>query len=431
MLPWKFDLQLFATLNVMKKVDVDLSVPEKWELKIRLDAARKAFWNKFEGAEGSNMPIIIKNDFTKEPGDVIHIDTVSQILNEGVTGETTLAGSETKFSLGQFDLTVDWLRNAIAYTKKADKESFLNVAMTISELLSSWMARQLDSDMFNRLIVTDAPDVIYANNKTSEESLVTTDTFQTAELDALKLALIRKGAIPIRTIQDNKQERPVFGVVISEVDEYYLKQDANWIKRNSEAATQGTDNPMFTGALGMWNGVLVYTHSGISGLQGTPLRPEGSIYGAHTALATIITVGANDGNNYTKFFTPTGTISIMSSGGLKEFVSYTGKNFYSFTGCTRGATYGGSTGDGARAYTGGELVTQSNYLSIQLAFGAEIAARGWGQYPKEIRQVEDYGFENGLGIEAVFGQAAIKNKAGQKPNYLIMKSFAQNPSAKI
>lgn len=417
-----------VTLTTTQKSHLVNAIPEKWEVKIRKDAARKAFWDKFEGKEGSGMPVIVRNDFTKSAGDKVHIQILSQLGGDGVTAETTLAGSEERLSLGQFDLTVDWLRHAVAFTKKATKEANFNAIMAANELLSSWLARRKDSDMFAQLITTASPDTIFGGDATTEATLGTNDTFGTTEIDRIKVALMRKGAIPIRIIKKGKQELPVYGVVISEMDEYNLRADTVWNESNREAMLRGDDNPLFTGALGMYNGMLIYTHYGIAGYQGTPLRPEASIYGAHTDSEATITVGVDTAKNYTRFFTSIGTLAIIDVDGQKEFVTYSGKTNNTFTGLSRGASYGGTTADGIADYVTGDLVTQSNHLSMQVAFGAEIVARSWGQYPQPIAQEEDYGFEKGVGIEAVYGQKAIEDSAGNKPNYLLVKSYGANPN---
>jgi N4-gp56 family major capsid protein len=418
------------TLNLHTTANLDNLIPEHWEKKIRDDAAKKAFWDKFEGAEGSNQPIIVRNDFTKQAGDLVHINVVSELYNDGVTGESTLKGSEGKLSIGQFNLTVDWLRNAIAFNKRATKRALFDAIMVSNRRLSDWLARRKDEDMFTQLLDTATPDTLYANDATSSATLGTNDTFGTTEIDRIRLALMRKGAIPISTVTKGKGEFPVYAIVISEVDAYNLKADAVWVDAQANANIRGEDNPLFSGAFGMYGGVLIYVHHGISGFQGSPLRPEASIYGAHANDVTTITVGADTTKNYTKFFPSSGTIQINKAGAF-EYVSYTGKTNNTFTTCTRGATYGGTAKDGATTYAGSELVTLYNHRARQVGFGAEIAARVWGQQPQRITQTEDYGFEYGIGIEAIYGQKAIEDSAAKKPNYLIMESYAANPSATI
>jgi len=419
-----------ATLNVMTKTDVADLIPEKWARKVRLDARYKSFWDRFEGAEGSRKPFILRNDFIKEPGDLVHINVQSRLRNAGVTGETTLKGSEGKLTFSQFDVSVDWIRNAVSFTKKAKKEALLDLIIASNGALSDWLAQEKDSDSFTELLSTATPDTLYGGDATGRTTLDAGCRFGTTEIDRLRLALIRKRAIPISIVQTGKQQIPIYGIAISEMDEYNLKADAVWVKRNCEALVRGESNPLISGALGMYNGCLIYPHYGLAGDQGTPLRPEASVYSTHTAIVTTITVGdSTDGVDYTRYFDDAGTICIVNSDGSREFVTYTGKEDYSFTGCTRGATYGadGAAG-GASAYTDGEIITQYNQITKQIGFGAEILARSWAMHPNPTTEVEDYGFELGIGVEAVWGNKAIEDSNGNKPNYLTMESFASNPN---
>ncbi|KKL79002.1 hypothetical protein LCGC14_2019180 [marine sediment metagenome] len=131
---------------------------------------------------------------------------------------------------------------------------------------------------------------------------------------------------------------------------------------------------------------------------------------------TTITVGTNTKADYTKFFPSTGTLRIDS-----EEITYSAKSVTTFTVDTRA-----QNGTSAAAHTAGALITLRN-VSTQIGFGAEIAVRGWGMKPTPITQKEDYGFENGIGIKAIFGQIAVKDTSGNEKNYLLMKSYASNP----
>jgi N4-gp56 family major capsid protein len=418
-----------ATLNLHTTANLDNLIPEWWEKKIRDDASKKAIWDKFEGREGSNSAIIMRDDFNRKAGagDTVHINVVSELYNDGVTGESTLAGSEGKLSIGQFDLVVDWLRNAVAFNKRATKRALFDAVMTANRRLSDWLARTKDEDMHAQLL-DNTSTTIYANDATSTATLGTNDVFGAEELDRIKLALSNKGAIPINVIMKGKGTYPTYACMISEVDAYNLKADTTWISAQENAGLRGETNPLFTSAFGQYGGMMVYVHRGLSGFQGSNLRPVARIYGAHTNAITTITVGADATKNYTKFFPSAGTIQVVSVDGTEEYITYTGKTNNTFTGGTRGATYGGSAKDGAKAYVGSEQVTLYNHQARVIGFGAEIAARVWGQQPRRITQTEDYGFEYGIGIECVYGQKAIEDSSGNMPNYLVLETYAANPS---
>jgi N4-gp56 family major capsid protein len=409
------------------------AVPTWWADRLRDDAIRRAFWGaRFEGKEGSRKPIIVNEDFTKKPGETIKFNVVSQVFSPGVTGETALTGSEDKLSLGQYTLTVDWLRNAIAYTKNLEKRVNFNIAQTIRSELSDWMKRKIDSDMFSALI-SGASNIIYAGDATSVATLGSNDHFGTEEIDRLKLALQRT-AIPIRVEGPEGEENEYYGAVISEVDEYWLKGDDVWNQAQRDAGPRDySKNRIFTGALGIYNGVILYVHrakKSARNIQGSPLRPEVRLYttmtdSSNTAEFDISTTLKDLGD----FFSSTGTITIDS-----EEITYTSitagtgtGSTYRFAGLSRGAN-----GTTAAAHTAGALITQRNVASV-IGFGAEIAVRGWGMKPVPITQGYDYqfpdgsSFENGLGVAAVYGQSVIQDSAGDAPNYILMKTYADNP----
>jgi len=417
-----------ATLNVMSynagAGELDYAIPELWNKRLYNDGIRKAFWgSRFEGAEGSSKPIIVKDDLMKGPGDVIHFQVLSDLFSDGVTGETTLAGSEDKLAMYQFNLTVDWIRNAVAFTKNVQRRVNFDTVQVARQRLSDWMARYIDESMFIQLISTESPDTLYAGDASSEATLGSNDTFGVEEIDRIKLALQRKGAIPISAKMKDGEELDTYGIVISEVDEYWLKGDEDWKKAQFYSADRGAGNALFTGAIGMWNGCIIYVNRSVksaNNVLGSPLRAEGRLYttinAGDTGANLVVLAASTTKGNYTKFFPATGTLRIGT-----EDLTYTAKSDYGFTISARGAN-----GTTAAAHTAGALVTLRD-VSSQIGFGAEVAVRGWGMKPNPITQLEDYGFEQGIGIEAIFGQVAVKNTAGTAKNYLLMKSYANNP----
>jgi len=426
-----------GTLNTMQYSSgsgvLQNSIPTWWTERLRDEAVRRAFWGaRFQGKEGSSKPIIVNEDFTKKPGETINFNVVSQIFSAGVTGENTLQNNEDKLALGQYTLTVDWIRNAIAYTKSLERRVNFNIVQTIRQELATWLARKIDGDMFSS-ILSNATNTIYAGSASSDATLGTNSHFGTEEIDRIKLALQRT-AIPIRTEGAEGEENEYYGAVISEGDEYWLKGDATWNQAQRDAGPRDySKNRIFTGALGMYNGVIIYVHKAkksANNVQGSPLRPELRLY--LTANASITTIDFDDSatkKDLGAFFSSTGTITIDS-----EEISYTGiaaggvtGSTYRFTGCTRGAN-----GTTAASHTAGALITQRNVGSV-VGFGAEIAVRGWGMKATPITQGYDYqfpdgsSFQNGLGIAAVYGQSTIQNSAGDSINYILLKTYADNP----
>jgi hypothetical protein len=167
--------------------------------------------------------------------------------------------------------------------------------------------------------------------------------------------------------------------------------------------------------------MILYVHRSVkSGLniQGSPLRPEARLSTALDNSETgSIVVGTNTKADYLRFFPSSGTVRIDS-----EEITYSAKtNSY-----TLNITARAQNGTTAAAHTADALITLRN-VSTQIGFGAEVAVRGWGMKPTPITQTYDYGFENGIGVKAIFGQVAVKDTNSVPKNYLLAKSYAKNP----
>ena len=419
-----------SLLNSLTPTQLSDAIPTLWDPKIRLDAARKSFWGKFVGKESSSMPIIERRDFTTDPGNQINIQIMSQLLTEGQTGDSTLENNEEQFSLGQISIVPNVLRNAVALNWRAKKQINFDAIMGIGNLLSSWLARRIDEDLWNELMYNDPPQSLFAGNATAQTGIGGLNTnckFGTDEISRIRVALERQGALPIQTVVDGHGEIDWYAIVISEVDAYQLKQDDVWKQDHRYAGMRGDENPIFTGALGYYDGCWIYCYRGVkwgtsTGYRlGSYLRPEAVLVGAHTSAVTTITVGTAPSKgtiNFTKFFPSTGGVLLIGT----EQILYTGTTATTFTGCTRG--YNNTT---AASYTGGQLVTQNN-LGYAFAFGSEIAARAWGLDPTRITDVRDYGYEQGIGIMSYYGQRAIANTAGIMPNAVLMSTYSPNPN---
>src|SRR3990167_7183472 len=401
--------------NVTTVTELDASIPELWTPRLRADAERMTFWGpNFEGAEGSGKPIIRRDDFTKSPGDTIHIQVFRPLARAGVTGNTTLSGTEEQLALGQFDLTADWVRHAVAFNKRA---------------LAKWMAKTIDDDMFEQLIITEtAQTTLFAGNVASVASLGSSNVFTPDEIDRAKLQLMSLGALPFDVAMDNGQERPMYGIVVSEVSEYQLKSNSTWNQAQRDAGIRGEKNKIFTGALGIHNGVIIYVLPTIQVSHykwGSFLRPEARLNGSHSAAITTITVGGSDTSvDYTEYFPQSGTNNVLID---DEVISFTGNTNSTLTGATRPATGSGTTAathaDGAMV----ALASSSVERERAIAFGSEMAVRTWAVLPTNQNELQDYRFKFGIGIEAAYGQRAVVDARSNVPNYVLLNVAAPRP----
>lgn len=307
---------------------IDYSVPELWSAKLYTQSQREMFWARFEGPEGSGMPVIRKDDLSKDAGDVIHIQTVKNLTGTGVTGESTLEGNEEKLSMTQTDLTIDWVRHAVAISKRSKKRiNFDFVVQAAQPLLSKMIAKKMDDAIFTEF-GTATTAIFAGTGATATGDLDASDTLSTTTLDKIKTYLDDNIALPL-----SNDGNVYYGLVIHPYDAYNLRRDSAWIAAQKDANVRDGSNPLFTGAMGVYNGMIIFVNKGVS----------------------------NAANK-----------------------------------------------------------------SKCIAFGGEAIFRGYGMMPTFVSELKDYGFEIGVGIEAIYGEQL--NDAVNK-NFVIVETYAANPNA--
>lgn len=431
---WRFLRSLFfdtgawtTEMAVTGVAEIDAAIPEFWAPEILVDANRESFWGQLSGKEGSMLPVVDKTGPLKEKGDLLSITVIAQLMGTGVTGESVLKGNEEVLSVGTFTVSADVVRHAVAVSRKATKQGNFDSVQTTGGLLKDWMTRKMDNDIFTT-ILADTNEVIYANDRTAENQLSEEngDQFGVAEIEKIRLALLRKGAMPISVKKQHGRTIPCYGLVFGEVEEYRLSQNTTFVQSIRDAWQRfkgDTNHPLFNGVIGYYRNMLLYPYFSILPIpQGTPLRPETTVFATLTTTATLLSVGgatASSGAtpNYTLFFASSGSLQIGT-----ELLSYTGKSVNTFTGLTRGVSSSTAT-----VHSPDALVTQRNVASV-IGFGAEAVCRAIGEDPEPIGESDDFGEQIGLGIRAYYGQALKKDRRLNRANNIVIcKVYSKNP----
>jgi N4-gp56 family major capsid protein len=248
--------------------EIDAAIPEFWAEGIIHDGNRESFWGSLAGKEGSFMPVIDKTWPLKAKGDKLSFNTLEHLMGTGVTGESVLKGNEEKLGIGTFTVTADIVRHAVAVSKKSTKQANFDQVQSARALLKDWMTRKYDNDVFSSILDSGSIETIYAgSSNTSAGGLNTTDGdyFGPTEINMLRLALQRVGAMPLRTMQSNGRTIPIYGCVFGEMEEYYLNQNTSFVNTVKEAwerfrGTKMGQHPLFEGAVGIYRNMVLYPY---------------------------------------------------------------------------------------------------------------------------------------------------------------------------
>ncbi len=254
-----------VTLNTTTTTELTHWIPELWSRKVYEEAKTKMYWNRFAGPEGSGMPVIIKGELLTEPGDTINISQVAHLTGAGVSGESRLRGNEEKLSTKQVQTVPEWYRHAVADTAKASKQINQSFRQKAQAGLSYWMAKKMDASMWTAGRSTAAAgfegtvvDAIYGNDATSLDTIDSADDFGVEEIRQAAAILAAKD-IPAVAIPGMPAGEGYYLMFIHPYQAYTLKKDSEWIANHQSATERGKSNPLFTGALGEIDGVILHS----------------------------------------------------------------------------------------------------------------------------------------------------------------------------
>jgi N4-gp56 family major capsid protein len=249
-------------MAVTRKSNVAAQIPQIWAADLYAEAEDLTFWQRFEGPEGSSMPVIRKDELEKEPGDTIKFDIVLALTGAGVTGDTTaLEGNEEQMKFRQQSMTVDALAHAVRWTKLARILMTHNMRTAALNQLSKWLAGKLDTAIFTEFTGASVPtqNKFFAGTATSIGTVDNTAGGGQVSLDTISdLKAFAQSELRLEPLRIEGGDE-FFGIVLHPYAALALKKSADFKQAQREARERGIDNPLFRGALAMWDGVIFYT----------------------------------------------------------------------------------------------------------------------------------------------------------------------------
>lgn len=267
-------------MAVTRYADFLNQTPDIWGKTLTAQAEKQTFWKRWEGPEGSSMPIWRKDQLLVEAGDVINMDAVLALGGPGQTGDLVLLeGNEEKLKARQISVTVESLQNAVRWGKKPSILNIYNLRTTGLGQLRKWLAGALDNMIFSEFCGRSLTNPVYtptiteanlpttmqyfAGSATSIATVADSDAagrLKLSDISIMKaLAMTQNLIEPIKL--DNGEE--VYGLVLHNYTALQLKLDASWQQAQRDAQIRGAGNPLFTGALGMWDNVILFSSNRI------------------------------------------------------------------------------------------------------------------------------------------------------------------------
>lgn len=251
-----FDLQLFADTTLPADM-----VQKAWSKQLWKEAERDNFFAKFTGDSQENI-IQIKNDLKKEAGDQITVPLVMRLTGTGVTGDNTLEGNEEALQFYDFKVKVDQIRHAVRLKGKMEEQkTALNLRQSAKDGLKLWMTEKQEKMIVDTLTATPSDDkTIYAGGRAAENELTASDLLTT---DLISVAARKAKTAEPKVRPVNIKGKKYYVMLVDNYQARDLKKDDKWRDAQKYCAERGEDNPIFSGMLGVYDGVVLHEYDGL------------------------------------------------------------------------------------------------------------------------------------------------------------------------
>lgn len=260
-----------------------------WSKKLAAEAYRQTFIGKFIGSDEQSL-IAEKVDLKKSAGDRITCGLNVQLQGDGIQGDATLEGNEEALQFYDDSLVIDQLRHASRIKGRMTEQrvpyNLREVSMT---RLGDWYARRMDESFFNQIcgntaqtdtrytgnnaaIAPSTNRIIRAGNQANDQSLTTSDKFDLTYIDVARnyaeTASIANSTGPlIRPIRVEGNDYYVMFLHDDQVFDLRTNTSTGQWQDIQKSAMMGGDikeNPIFSGALGIYNGVVLHKASRVT-----------------------------------------------------------------------------------------------------------------------------------------------------------------------
>lgn len=267
--------------------------PQIWYKQLMADVMRDLYFVK-SGlmGEGDNNIVQLKNDLMKSPGDQVNFGLTARLSGDGVTGDSELEGNEEEINAYAEAVAIDQIRFGVRLTGKLDEQrNAYDMRMDAKDKLKIKMKEFIERQIFlklggvtntslvdidgsvigTRAAWSNTPDYIPDADETAgygdrylcadfasgTTSLATTDLL-TPQLISRVRTKAKLSSPKIQPLDINGKSYYV--MFVHPWQAYDLKQNAQFAQAMREAEVRGKENPIFTGALGIWDGVVLIEH---------------------------------------------------------------------------------------------------------------------------------------------------------------------------
>nr|DAT59665.1 MAG TPA: major capsid protein [Caudoviricetes sp.] len=233
-------------------------VPKVWAKKVWHEGVKDSYFDKFTATDGSN--VVHKNkDLENVKGDSVVFGLMMNLTGSGVEGNRQkLAGAEDTLNIYDFTVNTKLVRNAVSRYEADDQRTQYDMLKEIKIALKQWLSDWLDDRLISRLSYNPSNgEVLYASAAGTQSSITANDKLTTTIISRAK----RKALMHAPKVQPIKVDgMDKYIMLVHPWAARDLKDDPKWLAAQQNANIRGSKNPIFTGALGEYDGVILYEY---------------------------------------------------------------------------------------------------------------------------------------------------------------------------
>lgn len=269
--------------------------PQQWDDKFFVEYLQNHPFKPYMGTD-ENSIIQIKEDLAKKRGDSLTFALVNKLSGAGVTGSTTLEGSEEAMDSRSFAISVNKRRNGVRVSEIQEQYSAISLRNAGKAVLKDW-AMEADIDRIYQALlsingtaygsadeaakdawlVDNADRVLFgatkSNNSANDHSASLANIDNTSDkLTPAALSLMKRIALsaspkirPIRVEGMNKRFYVAFAHPRAFRD---LKENSVMVQAMRDVSLANQNNKLFQGGDLEWDGVIVHECDNMPTLTG-------------------------------------------------------------------------------------------------------------------------------------------------------------------
>ena len=243
----------------------------RWAKELQSEVSKGVYFSKFMG-EGPGNAIHVKQ-MEEGKGKDVTFGLVSQLSGSAITGDSSLEGNEQSLSTFSNTVSTNQKRLAVRDTGKfANSKVLYDFRSTSLDLLKTQYSELIDADIFSALSTTSGTHAYYRADATTsvyatsdpKAALAAADAITLADISAMKTLAQIGGSANYRMRPIRVDGNDYYVLVLHPEVAYDLFELDEFQQIQREAQNRGESNPLFSGALGIYNGVVIHAHEGVN-----------------------------------------------------------------------------------------------------------------------------------------------------------------------